>query len=115
MSDLWFTQEHQNLASINLYIKNITKKSITYSESFKIHAINEYAKGKLHSRFLKRLTYYFKEVQIALMGEKHGRKSSANPKPSNIALEAHLIVAECNLTEISKSGYYINHSYKDKI
>lgn len=41
MSGLHFTQEQQNLLLKNPYIMKVTEKSITYSDEFKIHAINE--------------------------------------------------------------------------
>ncbi|GEM_PF-5750365 len=46
MSKKTFTAEEVELLSKNKYVQNASKKSITYSNEFKIHFIAESKKGK---------------------------------------------------------------------
>lgn len=46
MSKVQFTDEDILNLSKNIYVKNISNKSITYTNEFKIHFIAEYNNGK---------------------------------------------------------------------
>ncbi|WP_443082226.1 HTH domain-containing protein [Terrisporobacter sp.] len=46
MSKIKFTDENILELSQNIYIKNISNKSTTYTNEFKIHFIAEYNNGK---------------------------------------------------------------------
>ncbi len=127
MSGLHFTQEQQNLLSQNPYITKVTEKSITYSEEFKLYAINEYAKGKTPTEIFREaglepkiigsknpvrslsrwLSVYFKEGQAGLMGEKRDNKSSGRPKTSDMSLEERLIAAETKIAYLQMENEFL--------
>ena len=127
MSGLHFTQEQQNLLLQNPYITKVTEKSITYSEKFKLHAINEYAKGKTPTEIFREAglepkiigsknpgrslsrwrSVYLKEGQAGLMGEKRGRRSSGRPKTSDMSLEERLIAAEAKIAYLQMENEFL--------
>lgn len=127
MSILYFTQKQQNLLSQNPYITKVTEKSITYSEEFKLHAINEYAKGKTPTEIFREAglepkivgsknpgralsrwsSVYFKEGKAGLMGEKRGRGSSGRPKTSDMSLEERLIAAEAKIAYLQIENEFL--------
>lgn len=127
MSNLYFTQEQQALLSKNPYITKVSNKSITYLEDFKIHAINEYAKGKGPSQIFKEAgidpkligeknpmrslarwrTIYFKEGHLGLTGEKRGRSGSARPKTSDMSIQERLIAAEAKIAYLQMENEFL--------
>ena len=127
MSTLYFTQEQQHLLSQSPCITKVTEKSITYSEDFKLHAINEYAKGKTPTEIFREAglepkiigsknpgrslsrwrSVYFKEGKAGLIGEKRGRGSSGRPKTSEMSLEERLVVAEAKITYLQMENEFL--------
>lgn len=127
MSTLYFTQEQRDSLLKNPYITKVTEKSITYAESFKIHAVNEYATGKTPvqifneagidskiigiknpGRALSRWrSIYFREGQSGLAGERRGRGSSGRPKTSDMTLEERLIAAEAKIAYLQMENEFL--------
>jgi hypothetical protein len=127
MSGIRFTEEQQILLSRNPYVANVTEKSITYSEDFKIHAINEYTRGKTPSQIFKEAlldpkivgaenpkrslsrwkSVYFREGSSGLMGEKRGCGNSGRPKTSDMSLEERLIAAEAKITYLQMENEFL--------
>ena len=53
MSNKIFTIEEQEKLRVNPYVKNVTDKSITYTEEFREYFINQYNQGKLPKEIFK--------------------------------------------------------------
>lgn len=53
MSNKIFTIEEQEKLRVNPYVKNVTDKSITYTEEFREYFINQYNLGKLPKEIFK--------------------------------------------------------------
>ena len=54
MSKKTFSEQDIEILSKNKYVKNVSEKSITYTNEFKIHFIAEYNNKKLPEIFLKK-------------------------------------------------------------
>ena len=92
MAGIRFTLEHQKLLKMNPHIEKVSEKSITYKDSFKLIAIEEYMKGKTPSEIFRQAginpeiigrdnpkrclrrwrNSYYKHGDIGLLGEKRG-------------------------------------------
>ncbi len=55
MAGIRFTLEQQKLFSMNSHIEKVSEKSITYKDSFKLLAVDEYRKGKTPSEIFKQV------------------------------------------------------------
>ena len=67
MGKNYFTEEQVVKLRKNIYVKNVTEKSITYTDEFKLHFINEYNLGKQPKQIFKEAdfdTYVLGEERI---------------------------------------------------
>lgn len=131
MSKINFTDENILELSKNIYIKNISNKSITYTNEFKIHFITEYNNGKTPKQIFNESGF-----DIDIIGTKRieyassrWRKASEERKVINRKLPSYkifnliefiinkfnlrgMVRYLCTIAGVSKSGYY---SYKSNI
>lgn len=127
MAGIRFTQEQRNLLALNPNIKKVTDKSITYAETFKLFAIDEYAKGKTPHEIFKNAGIdpsiigsknparclgrwrisYFKDGSSGLMGERRGTSNSGRPVTSELSLEEKLKLAEAKIAYLEMENEFL--------
>ncbi|GAA0767972.1 hypothetical protein GCM10008908_07650 [Clostridium subterminale] len=111
MSKKTFTAEEVELLSKNKYVQNVSEKSITYSNEFKIYFIAESKKEKT-----SRLIFEEAGFDIGIIGEKHcevarARWRKAFKDKGVLGLDdTHL----CKTANVSRSGYYNYLKCNDK-
>ena len=127
MAGIRFTIEQQELLKMNPNIEKVSEKSITYKDTFKLIAIDEYMKGKQPSEIFKQAGInpeiigkenpkrclsrwrksYFKEGDTGLIGEKRGRSSSGHPTSGDLSLEDRLRAAEAKIAYLEMENEFL--------
>ena len=127
MAGIRFTLEQQELLRINPNIEKISEKSITYKDSFKFMAIEEYAKGKTPSEIFKQVGIdpeiigtknpgrclvrwkqsYFKQGDTGLIGEKRGRSRTGRHKVGDLTIEDRLQAAEAKIAYLEMENQFL--------
>lgn len=127
MAGIRFTIEQQELLRMNPNIKKVTEKSITYSDSFKLFAIEEHAKGKTPHEIFKQAGInpniigsknpcrclirwkkaYSKGGDSALIGEKRGCSNSRRELSKDISLEDRLRAAEAKIAYLEMENEFL--------
>lgn len=127
MAGIRFTIEQQELLRTNPNVKKVSEKSITYSDSFKLFAIEEHAKGKTPhqifneaglnpniigsknpSRCLNRWEKsYFKVGDSGLIGEKRGSLSGGRTLSTDMSLEDRLRAAEAKIAYLQMENEFL--------
>ena len=82
MSNILFDEEQQKQLRANHWVKSVTEKSISFTEDFKIHFINEYNLGKLPKQIFKDCGF-----DINMLGDKRIEQCTARFKKQNKRIE----------------------------
>ena len=78
MSNIIFTKEQQEYLIKNLWVKNVTEKSIMFTEEFKVYFLNEYNLGMLPKQIFKNAGF-----DIEVLGDKRIEQCTARFKKQN--------------------------------
>lgn len=95
MSNIIFTKEQQEQLIKNSWVKNVTEKSVMFTEEFKVYFINEYNLGKLPKKIFKDAGF-----DINVLGDKRIEQCTARFKKYNSRPEG------LTDTRKTKSGRY---------
>lgn len=126
MSGIRFTEQQQELLSQNIYVTKVSDRAITYSEAFKIHAINEYAAGKTPTQIFRDAGFdthiigsdnpkrslsrwrntCFKTGIDGLKGEKRGHNKT-NSQGAELTLEEQLLQAEAKIAYLQMENEFL--------
>lgn len=121
MSGIRFTDQQQKLLSQNIYVAKVSDWVITYSEAFKIHAINEYPAEKALTQIFRDAGFDTRIIGSdnpkhslsrwrntcsktgieGLKGEKRGHNKTNN-QGGELTLEEQLLQAEKKVLRIMK-------------
>ena len=82
MSNILFDEEQQKQLRANHWVKSVTEKSISFTEDFKVHFINEYNLGKLPKQIFKDAGF-----DINMLGDKRIEQCTARYKRQNKRIE----------------------------
>lgn len=82
MSNILFNDEQQKQLRTNRWVKSVTEKSISFTEDFKVHFINEYNLGKLPKQIFKDAGF-----DINMLGDKRIEQCAARYKRQNKRIE----------------------------
>lgn len=82
MSNILFNDEQQKQLRTNRWVKSVTEKSISFTEDFKVHFINEYNLGKLPKQIFKDAGF-----DINMLGDKRIEQCTARYKRQNKRIE----------------------------
>ena len=82
MGKNYFTEEQVVKLRKNIYVKNVTEKSITYTDEFKLHFINEYNLGKQPNQIFKEADF-----DVYVLGEERIKSASRRFKKYNNRIE----------------------------
>lgn len=82
MSNILFDEEQQKQLRTNHWVKSVTEKSISFTEDFKVHFINEYNLGKLPKQIFKDAGF-----DINMLGDKRIEQCTARYKRQNKRIE----------------------------
>lgn len=82
MSNILFDEEQQELLKSNKWVRSVTEKSISFTEDFKIHFINEYNLGKLPKQIFKDCGF-----DIQVLGDKRIEQATVRFKKQNKRIE----------------------------
>ena len=82
MSNILFNDEQQKQLRANHWVKSVTEKSISFTEDFKVHFINEYNLGKLPKQIFKDAGF-----DINMLGDKRIEQCTARYKRQNKRIE----------------------------
>ena len=82
MSNILFNDEQQKQLRTNRWVKSVTEKSISFTEDFKVHFINEYNLGKLPKQIFKDTGF-----DINMLGDKRIEQCTARYKRQNKRIE----------------------------
>ena len=85
MSNILFNDEQQKQLRTNRWVKSVTEKSISFTEDFKVHFINEYNLGKLPKQIFKDAGF-----DINMLGDKRIEQCTARYKRQNKRIEGFL-------------------------
>lgn len=127
MAGIRFTLEQQELLGINPNIEKISEKSITYKDTFKLMAIEEYAMGKTPSEIFKQAGInpeiigvknptrclerwkksYFKQGDVGLIGEKRGCSRNGRHKVGDLTIEERLRAAEAKIAYLEMENQFL--------
>ena len=91
MSNKTFTIEEQEKLRVNPYVKNVTDKSITYTEEFREYFINQYNLGKLPKEIFKEAGF-----DINILGNKRIKSNTKRFKKMSERLEGFKDTREDN-------------------
>lgn len=127
MAGIRFTLEQQEILKMNPHIERVSDKSITFKDSFKLMAIEEYMKGSTPSEIFKKADIspdiigpqnpkrclqrwrkaYFEQGDSGLLGEKRGCSSSGRSKSINLSLEERLRAAEAKIVYLEMENEFL--------
>lgn len=127
MAGIRFTLEERELLKMNPHIEKVSEKSITYKDSFKLIAMDEYTKGKSPSEIFKQAginpdiigaknpgrcldrwrNLYFKYGDSGLIGEKRGCSSSGRTQSGNLSIEDRLRAAEAKIAYLEMENEFL--------
>ena len=91
MSNKTFTIEEQEKLRVNPYVKNVTDKSITYTEEFREYFINQYNLGKSPKEIFKEAGF-----DINILGNKRIKSNTKRFKKMSERLEGFKDTREDN-------------------
>ena len=103
MSNKIFTIEEQEKLRVNPYVKNVTDKSITYTEEFREYFINQYKQGKLPKEIFKEAGF-----DINILGNKRIKSNTNRFKKMSERIEGFKDTREEN------SGRPLKHELTDE-
>lgn len=103
MSNKIFTIEEQEKLRVNPYVKNVTDKSITYTEEFREYFINQYKQGKLPKEIFKEAGF-----DINILGNKRIKSNTNRFKKMSERIEGFKDTREEN------SGKPLKHELTDE-
>lgn len=103
MSNKIFTIEEQEKLRVNPYVKNVTDKSITYTEEFREYFINQYKQGKLPKEIFKEVGF-----DINILGNKRIKSNTKRFKKMSERIEGFKDTREEN------SGRPLKHELTDE-
>ena len=103
MSNKIFSIEEQEKLRVNPYVKNVTDKSITYTEEFREYFINQYKQGKLPKEIYKEAGF-----DINILGNKRIKSNTNRFKKMSERIEGFKDSREEN------SGRPLKHELTDE-
>ena len=103
MSNKIFTIEEQEKLRVNPYVKNVTDKSITYTEEFREYFINQYNLGKSPKEIFKEAGF-----DINILGNKRIKSNTNRFKKMSERIEGFKDTREEN------SGRPLKHELTDE-
>jgi hypothetical protein len=126
MTGIRFSKEEQVLLLRNKNVTNVTDKSITFSDEFKVNSIQSYAKGKFPAEIFRDAGFnlniignknprkcinrwkriYLTIGEDGLMGEKRGRGGS-RPITLEMSLEERLTAAEAKVSYLEMENEFL--------
>ena len=127
MAGIRFSKEEQALLLKNKNVAKVTDRSITYSNVFKVSAIESYAKGKFPAEIFREAGFdlniignenpgrsldrwkrtYLTIGENGLTGERRGRGGMGRPQNSEMSLEERLIAAEAKLAYLEMENEFL--------
>lgn len=127
MAGVRFDQIQQSILSENENIVKVTSKSITYTDAFRLKAINEYALGKEPAKIFreagfdlsiigyynpKRCIYrwrdsYMLSGESSLIGENRGRSKPKQNPATEMSVEEKLAIAESKIAYLEMENDFL--------
>lgn len=127
MAGIRFSKEEQALLLKNKNVAKVTDRSITYSNVFKVSAIESYTKGKFPAEIFREAGFdlniignenpgrsldrwkktYLTTGKNGLTGERRGRGGMGRPQNSEMSLEERLTAAEAKLAYLEMENEFL--------
>lgn len=127
MAGIRFDQIQQSILSENENVVKVTSKSITYTDAFKLKAINEYVLGKEPAKIFreagfdlniigyynpKRCIYRWRNLYMlsgesSLIGEKRGRSNSEKKLVTEMSIDEKLAIAESKIAYLEMENDFL--------